>query len=402
MLKDKRFWLLFLLLFSIPLLLKSFILLLVILVVPIVLLISQRIVSLNDEKIVLVTLLGILFLFLINFISWAINSYSFLTLVWGIRTAYKFVVVYLFVSTSITISDKFFKKLSNLIILWTFLQAPLMIYQFYITGGDADEVVGTFAEHGTGVLAQFLTFSVIVTTFLYINKAINKITFFLILFISILGCAMAEIKMGFVSIALSLVLLFSFESKKLLKNFITIIIISIIFIYAYKWFVLLYPQHDFLSSDFISSYLIDGNYDSQSSINRFNFFTPIMNIYNGSIAHLLLGVGLGNASPSNFSFMLGEFYQQYGYFYHFDYFILPYYLIELGLLGLILYLGLQIVYPLIVSLLNYRKNRYGKIIIILIIIQILYVPYNINLIQYTISSIYWILIGLIINVSKKK
>ena len=100
----------------------------------------------------------------------------------------------------------------------------------------------------------------------------------------------------------------------------------------------LFGFEDFFSIEFIMQYSEQENYSSADDLGRFTAISTIKDTVFSSRTEELFGFGLGNCDFSDISIFSTPFSQKYG-FLHYFWFVSPMVYIELGFVGLGLYLS---------------------------------------------------------------
>ena len=310
---------------------------------------------------VLCLFLGILFVF--HILGFIINDYSILQLFWGMRNLYRFYIflfgciIFLTKEDIYSIFEVFLELIPYCLIL--------CFIQLFILHNHPDNVGGIFGvDKGcNGYLNIYLCLTMIYALFNFYNHrfSIKKLGIISILLITI--ALLSELKYFYIEFVLFIVIyyiLFDRNKKANLKYvFGGFIVIFSMIILLY----ILYPDfNNFFSLDYMYYYLFERGYSlGEGQLNR---LTCIQQLTQGYITEPLnqwIGIGLGNADTSNFSFLNSNFYQLYGVQLSYTWFMLAMLFIETGYIGIILYL-LPFVYILCVSvkenisLLNNKKN----------------------------------------------
>jgi O-antigen ligase len=270
---------------------------------------------------------------------------------------------------------------------------PIFALQFY-NGIDRDFITGMFGNNMTGIVSQlFLIVICIKLKDLYFNK-INIINVLMWLVMSIIYFAIAEVKFGFFSISILLLIFFIFISRGI-SSIIAIALAALIIVGGYNVYMTTYSQQDFLNYKFLERYLVEQNY-SGDSVNRISFKSRIDDVvFHNDKIDKLVGKGLGSGNPSDYQLLKGTLYDKYDYLkYH--WFLLPYLYLENGIIGIVLFVAIY-VFILIKSYVCYvrYKSEQGLLVFLTSIVNLIYLLYNNSILTYTIMTIYWFFFGLI-------
>lgn len=313
-------------------------------------------------------------LFLINVISVIYNGYSLSIslILFGTLKKFSFIILYIFYINA-DISDRCIVLNFKLMFIFALIQFPILIGQ-YLFGITQDNISGTFGNSGTGILLQY--FMNIMILLPIINKECKKIKISYLLFavMILFYCAIAEVKLGFIIIPFVYVLILISEGR-----YVKLILNSIILIFTlaviYSFFVKIYPEHDFIKKiDFSKSYL-ENAYGAEA-VNRSNFMPLLNRTILQSRYKRAFGTGIATANPSSVESLEGPIAREYSYM-NIHFFSLPYSIIENGLIGTIIWLGIY-VYILMSNLYKYFKQRNSKcaVSILICIVTFIFIYYN--------------------------
>ena len=277
----------------------------------------------------------ILFL-LASIVSILLNKISLIFFIWGIRVNFRFFVFFLACTIFLKQSD--IDKLINFMFILLPINFILVIFQYFILGNRDDYIGGLYGtmQGCNSELVLYLTIVMIITIIFYIyNKIGNRKIFTYLLMICLIG-VLAELKIIFFVLPLFIFIIFilSFPNKRA-------ILISIagvgLLIISLPLFLFLYPNwSNFFSVDQILHYISDANYGSNvsTSLNRMSAGSYIMQNILINPIQKLFGIGLGNANV--FLSIPSRFYQRYHEL-NYIYFLYSFLLIEIGIIGLIIY-----------------------------------------------------------------
>ncbi len=191
--------------------------------------------------------------------------------------------------------------------------------------------------------------------------------------------SLSELKVFFLELAVIIIGCIGLSKKSIKIGLIGIggvlsIILGINVIYRY------FPQFaDFFKMDTLIAYLgKDAGYQGVGTINRLNAISYVFSRFLHSPLERILGIGLGNADFSSFSFLQSSFYNNYSWTLY-QFFYAPFVLIETGILGLISFMAIFIKY--VSSAIRMKPNSkesssYRVIAIMISIMSIAMIFYN--------------------------
>ncbi len=305
--------------------------------------------SIDDIKVVCFMLL----FFVTGIIVSAINGISFVLILWGIRNHGRFFVWIIIASKFLDLKaiDKIFKNLNYFIIINLFV----MLYQYIYLGIRDDYLNGFFGTYSGGNSA-INTICVILTSeniaaFFSKRRGILKTGFFLS--IICITCAVNEIKFYFVElIAIILILFVLVNDKKvsisIVKKCLGILLFGLtLTIIGYQILSTFYPGfRKFFQVDILLDYLTR-SYNSSKVLyingipisNRLTAYSIVIEYFLIDLWKLLFGLGTGSFEYS--VFFESALHKRYGGIAISGY-LYPHVLIENGLLGVLLFLGLYL------------------------------------------------------------
>lgn len=245
----------------------------------------------------------------------------------GVRTYTKY-LPFFFLPLVYAFTDDDMKKQIRFLLILTLLQFPVAIYQRFIkySGGASGDVIGgTLGAHTSGVLSVYLACSISVVIAFYLNKQIKRKTFLILLTMLFIPMTLNETKISLFILPFALIMPVLFMSggkEKVLKIISTVIIgglILVTFLQVYdhlqserKGSSLLEWMADEEKRD---KYLMKGDVDFRSGeyeVGRFDSILLAIKFLNKE-GNLLVGVGIGNASPSFTEKFTGEYYKKYSW-----------------------------------------------------------------------------------------
>lgn len=292
-------------------------------------------------------IIGFLILIFISVISFIYNLYSPFLYIWGFRNNFRFLLFAMMCAVYLDHDD--IKTIIEILFGYFLLNILIVTYQFFFISytdfAIGDFISGLFsngAERGGNASLNWLM-SIVCTYAIvqYLNKEAKIQKFIICLTGSLYMAALAEIKLFFVQIII-IGILAMIICKKSFKSFGFLILGICMLGISIKLFYYLFPDFaNFFKKDRILAYVLEGGYSSGKTrdigINRFTAITYVFKHYLQSNIDKLIGIGLGNADFSSFSFLTSYFYTKNnwsGYTFFYSAFIT----IELGIIGLISYI----------------------------------------------------------------
>lgn len=218
------------------------------------------------------------------------GNYTIYDLFLGLRMYFRWIIVYICMSKL----EVRFVKLKNIIVLLYSMQVILVLLQSKLYQ-DRDQICGTFGLYGTPYILCFIC--IIFYYILYNKKNIlSYISLMSVIYIIIIG----EIKISFIVIPISVVIVYIIISKeKFYKKAIIAIIIPISCVASTYLLGRVYSNfEDFFTIEKVEEYV---NYKNPVyDYGRVDNFLVINNELGDSI-YKYIGMGLGYAVPSDFT-----------------------------------------------------------------------------------------------------
>lgn len=297
--------------------------------------------------------IGCLILFLISIVSYVLNLYSPFLYIWGFRNNFRFIIFAIMCAVYLDRRD--IKTIFDILYGFILVNIIATTYQYFFVSynvlSKGDFISGLFsngAERGGNASLNWLL--CIVCTYVivqYLNKEEKLHKLLICLCSSIYMAALAEIKLFFIQLviigALAIIL-----CRKSLKAFgvvligVTSLVVGIrLLYYAFPSFANFFNVKDILA------YVSEGGGYAGTGVNaRIDRLTAIPYVFEHFLPSALkkaVGIGLGNADYSSFSFLTSSFYNinnWTGYTFFYSAFIT----VELGIVGLVTYLGIILNY----------------------------------------------------------
>lgn len=278
-------------------------------------------------------------LFLAAIISYVINIYQPLVFLWGMRTLFRYFVLYK--ACVVFLKPSMVKSMVRLFIIMLFINAIVSTYE-YLAGFDMDSVTGLYStgpkvaggSAGLNVLLCIVCSYGIIN---YIYREITIIKLLLLVVTSMYIAAIGELKaffFEFILIASLGVLLSRFS----LKTVVYVIIGAGLAITGFQLYMRYYGDKTTIYSiDSILSYAgTDGSTYGRHYLNRMTAAPYIWNTFLSNIPSKLFGLGVGYGDVVSFPAFSSGFNETYGRL-GYQFFFVSLELVNIGLIGLLIY-----------------------------------------------------------------
>lgn len=299
-------------------------------------------------------------LWILSILSYFFNMYSPALYIWGFRNNFRFIIFAMMcaaylkredVSTILDILYGFF--ILNLFVVT--YQAFFVSYSGYAVGDYISGLFSNGLERGGNASLDWLMCILCTYTIVqYLNKTGSFKRMMICMLGSLYMAAVAEIKTFFVQI-----IIIAFISLMICKKSLKVLVLVVLGIFALigsvRILYMVFPYFaDFFDPETMLSYLTrEGGYSSRgysTGVDRLTAISYVMKHFSLDFISRIFGRGLGNADFSSFSFLTSAFYRENswtGYSFFYSAIVTT----ELGLLGLVIYIG---------NILNYAKNAFIK------------------------------------------
>ena len=334
--------------------------------------------NINKRIIPIISLVAVFFLYCL--ISYLFNYQSFIYFLWGMRNNFRFYVLFFAVLVYFDESDAMgsFKLLD--VLFW--VNVPVTLVQYFVLGMKQDYLGGIFGVE-SGANASTIIFFTIVLSASMLRYMEGKEKFSLCAakcVVSLFFSVLAELKfffVFFVAIMVMATLFTSFSWRKVLIFAVCAFMISV----ASTLLVTLFGFEDFLSIEKIWEAATQEHYSSEQTVNRLSAIPKLTEILVPDLNDRLFGLGLGNCDTSSFEICDTPFYKTYGYL-RYSYFSVAFLFLEVGYIGLSLYITFFIFVILLVRsrIKQGICNRlHGQVALIMAVLSIVLVVYNSSL-----------------------
>jgi hypothetical protein len=269
-------------------------------------------------------------------LSFILNIYSPVLLIWGIRSYFRFFIF--FIAVVLYLKEEDVEEILNILFIILILNVLISTYQYFALGLRNDYVGGTFGtEKGcnayTNILLLVLSSYALMA---FLNKRKSIFYTVMVLVFSMYIAALSELKGFYIEFAI--IAAFGMIISKPNKRTISMIVVGgVILFFGARYFMKQYNIFEnFFNLESIVYYMTDGSYSfGADKVNRLSGIIRIQNMFLDDGLKKLFGIGLGNADYS--SYFMSDVYRQYGYL-RYTWFLSTFLFLELGYLGLISYI----------------------------------------------------------------
>lgn len=306
-----------------------------------------------------------------------INYVNPLLVMWGARNLLRYFPFFLLliIYWDDRDSDKFTKFL-----LW--FQIPnffIVIYQFHVLGYSQDYLGGIFG-FTQGCNSYVNVYMCICVTMIVTKYIKNKISLLFLVYTIISWmyiAALTELKIAFIEIPM-IVILAIFINKPSLRNVLITGILVLGLSIGLRFIVQYFPMWEEVFQGIDSLMEVGESTEGGYNISRFSAFEEINFIFfDNSIFYNLFGYGLGNCEYSSFSFLVSDFYKNYGH-YNYRWFSHQMWFLQCGYAGVTGILAYM--YSLVLWILSNKRRfndksefvPYSLILLILFVINFIY------------------------------
>ena len=254
---------------------------------------------------------------LLGFISALYNNVSIVTLIFGFRNFFKYILMF-YILRNIEYDEKFYKFFMIALFVLALLQIPITFIQAFVygvTGEDvADNISGTLGWKTTGAMTIFMSFAVslMIGFFTQTRKKI-----FVLLAISFaIPMILGSGQFGIYISPIAIIVCWIIGNPITLKN-IAKIPIMIFFLFAVGWSLIVY--HDLRYGGnlmmFIKNpsklYNLNMDFKKEGAYGRFQVIDVSHKLLSENPVRFITGYGPGNASESYFKKYSGKLEQKY-------------------------------------------------------------------------------------------
>lgn len=336
--------------------------------------------------------LTIIALFLmLSIISLIYNTSSIVTYLWGFRNYFRFFMFFFSCAVYITKND--FDKIVKMLYYLILPNIVVASYQYFVLKADGDHTGGLFGfvSGSSASLNIYLIIMCIYFALKYLRNECKLSQFAYIVSAAFYLAVIGELKVFFIEFIIIIALAFLLSKKASFKSVILVAGASFILIYAntslnsiHEYTFRSDKSGGILSITNLMEYLSrDSGYVGDGDLNRFTAVQILHKMFfSNDLIGSLFGFGLGSADySSSISFLQSQFYLNYNSL-HYQWFSSSFLFIELGYIGVVLYLlfFILILCKGIKCFTRDNDNRfYGAFIIIMIPMCFVNFIYNISL-----------------------
>ena len=269
-------------------------------------------------------------------VSAVINSAPILQVWWNARTSFAMIIYW--VGCVYFLDDKDVSFFNDFVLKLAHVNFFACIIELFLLGISQDLMGGVFGSYVgvNGILNIYMMLITILAFNRFFEKKISVLNFGLIVVENLLIAAFAELKIYYVDIALIFALVVILNKP----SFKTVFIIMAAAVVA-PMAISLFAKYNPYFADFFSLEKILENYEyaysSYGGLSRGRAWKYIVDKFLTNNTKLMLGIGFGNATFSEVSFLKSEFYNTYKSL-RYSFFAHSYKLLETGYLGAITYI----------------------------------------------------------------
>lgn len=275
----------------------------------------------------------------------------------------------------ILLNHNLIEKVKDMLIIYQIVNAVYIVYQYFTLEVDkpwmrGDNLNGFFGiERGGNIYVNCIAVITIIIAFeRYKNKQYDFKQMAFITVGNAIIATLIELKMFYIELVVMMLIYFlkikHFSYKKLFSGLILIPVVIVLGRVMIMLLYKLYPSMDgSLSLEGMMNLTSKGGYTGGNDLNRISFIQGINNyIFHSDLFQNLFGLGLGSATINS------DFFLKYDST-HYTWFSSAYIYVEMGIIGLLLYL-LSFISMLLFSL-PYKK-KYMQCIVTMTLIMIFY------------------------------
>lgn len=339
-----------------------------------VLLFFKRSIEINRKLVPVIILLSVFFVYTI--MNYAFNHQSILFYLWGFRNNFRFYFAFLIFCLVFTEENVDFCLKFIDVAFW--INAVVTFFQFFVLGYQQDFLGGIFGVDKGCNASSIVFFSIVLSKslILYMSNKESVWLCFSKIAITLMISALAELKFFFVVFMIILVLstlLTSFAWKKVIILLLSAALIA----FSSSILTVIFGEGSNISFEKLLELATSDNYSSANDLGRLTGIPTVSRTLFTDWADRLFGFGLGNCDTSTFDVFNTPFYQNYG-FLHYTWFSAVFMFLELGVVGLTLYI-LFFVFCFVGAFLLLRKNGnqlYCQMAMIMAVLSLVIVLYN--------------------------
>lgn len=281
-------------------------------------------------------------------ISVAVNSIDILLFLWAVRNTFRFVIFFL--SCIVYVRKDDVKKFMKLMLNLQFINFPIVVIQYIYCKINKEVIEGIWLDHIGGIFGMETGCSGRLNIYLAVIFIIalaelfekEKITWrFLFISLSAILCAsFSEIKF-FVAESIILLFVLTVLYIKKVRFTLTLETVLIHLLFCLIGVVVMHYAISPLATKALNNY---NRYELMASdvyqISRSHAFSQINSLFfDNDVMKKIFGLGFGNCEFAKFSFLISDFYKQYGE-YNYRWFSHQMIYLETGYAGFITFAGI--------------------------------------------------------------
>lgn len=275
--------------------------------------------------------------FAVGIISDIINLVNPIAVIWGTRMLLRYILLFLLIYKNFESKDLI--KFHKIINISFYINSILILYQF-IVGVTGDSMGGIW--NGNGELSIYIILMTLYFTAKYYKKEIPLKSFLFRISFFYITAIWAEIKMLYFFLPICIYGVYILLKSFSIKHVIILIIAWFLAIPTLTQVLSLYYNEEYVSQTLnledLQAYNTNNYGFTEESLNRGTIFKK-STLFLDSPVYIAIGHGLGSGNMSSyFSTDLSEQYGKTCY----SFFTMSYLLMEVGYIGLILYLAIHV------------------------------------------------------------
>lgn len=288
-------------------------------------------------------------------VSYILNYQNVLFFLGGFRNVFRFFVFFLLCTIYISHKDLMdFFKILNLIF---YLNAAIMLVQYFVFGLNQDYLGGIFGTHQgcNGPLNIFFVVVVSYSVLAYTSKRKQLHNLILECGLALGLSGLAELKYFYIEFMI--IVIFAFLSTDFSLRKLGLVIFSVVGLIAGINIIdKLFGMGYVFNIDFIIKDSTSGGYTSSGDLSRGAFILAIERMFLLTVRQKLFGLGMGNCETKTIFSDETPFFSRYGGL-HYDWFASMHTFLEQGWAGLIFY----VLFFVMIALFTFKIRKRYKI-----------------------------------------
>lgn len=273
-----------------------------------------------------------------------VNLINPLSILWGLRMVLRYLLLFAFAYKYFNANDVL--KCKRILLNFFWINAAVVILQYFIEGKSGDFIGGTFANNG-----ELFVFNLLCTFIFskdYFENKLKRNKYLLFIAIEMLIAMTAEIKMMYFTIPLAIYSIYVFTKKFSFKHILILAIAFFCLIPTLKMTMLLMYDKEYVNNVFDIEYITEETSHSYNlseeaadfSFNRTTCVEMATTLILQDNIHILTGYGIGSGNTSE---RFGSWIsQQYSAITSYNWFTSSWLLIEYGWIGYIIWIIIMV------------------------------------------------------------